>query len=217
MAIQKCTFYHPYFTPHSGKFVQENDPLVKEKVGRYKSLVSTQQVGGRTAKALFVRDFFGRSRHSGNPFSVIGLGRSMADMFIREAVRLAREEQWAQGTATNEKPSIHHVPSLNLIGGIQVVSDPFGDAAAAEDAVWRDWQQRYSLETVHHGVYTKFRVTNMLNSGQVTYVDFFIPELLAFLKHVNIYLLNTKYSDKQLTIEGHCTYMQTEDFESQFE
>ena len=205
------------FTPHSVKFVQENDPLVKEKVGRYKSLVSTQQAGGRTVKALFVRDFFGRSRHSGNLFSIIGLGRSMGDMFIREAVRLAREELWAQGSPRNEKPPIHHAPSLDLIGGIEVASDPFGAAAEAEDAVWRDWLQRYSLETLRHGIYTKYRVTNMLISGQITYVNFFIPEMLAFLKHINIHLLNTKYSDKQLTIKGHCTYIQTEDFESQFE
>jgi len=180
--------------------------------------VSTQKAGETTVRALFVRDFFGRSRHTDNPFSIIGLGRSYGDMLIREAVRLARVELWSENSPRNvERHGMLHAASLDLIGGIEVAADPFGAAAEAEDGVWRDWLQRYSLETVRHGVYTKYRVSNMLISGQVTYVDFFIPEMLAFLKHINIHLLNTKYPDKQLTIEGHCTYVQTADFESQFE
>ena len=197
--------------------MEEQQPRVREKLGRYKCLVSTQNAGETSVKALFIRDFFGRSRHSGNLFSIVGLGRSFGDMFIREAVRLARVELWAEKSPRNERQAMHHAASLELIGGIEVASDAFGAAAEAEDEAWRDWLHRYSLETFRHGVYTKYRVSNMLLSGQITYVDFFIPEMLVFLKHINIHLLNTKYPDKQLTIEGHCTYIQTEDFESQFE
>ena len=201
--------------PHSVEYIRENDPRVKETIGRYKALVSTQRESG-AVKALIIRDFFGRARHSGNLYSIIGLGRSMGDMCIREAIRLAREEQWARDLPGNEKPPNNHASSLRLIGGIKV-ADAFGEAAEAEEAVWQDWQLRYSMEMLHHGIYTKYRVSNLLNDGHVTYVDFFIPEMLAFLRHINIHLLNTKYSDKQLTIEGHCTYVQTDDFESQFE
>ena len=167
-------------------------------------------------KALFVRDFFGRARLPGNLYSIIGLGRSMGDMCIREAIRLAREEQWSRDLPGYEKTPDNHASSLRLIGGIKVV-EAFGEAAEAEEAVWHDWQLRYSMEMLHHGKYTKYRLSNMVNGGHVTYVDFFLPEMLAFLRHINIHLLNTKYPCKQLTVEGHCTYVQTADFESQFE
>ena len=195
----------------------DQQPRVRKRLGRYKSLVSKQVPGESLVTALFVRDFFGRSRHSGNLYSIVGLGRRFADMCVRECVRLARVEIWQAQSANNKAPPTRHAQTVELIGAIDVAADAFGPATETEDEAWRDWQRRYALETIRHGAFLKYRLSNILLSGAVTYVDFFVPEMLSFLKHVNIHLMNTRYPDKQLTIEGLCTYIPTDDFECQFE
>ena len=192
---------------------------MRERLGRYKSLVSKKsEVPGQSlVTALFIRDFFGRSRHEGNLYSIVGLGRRFADMCVRECVRLVWVEIWQAQSTNNKAPPTRHAQTLELIGAIEVAADAFGPATEAEDEQWQEWQKRYDIDIIRHGHFLKYRLSNILLSGAVTYVDFFVPEMLSFLKHVNIHLMNTRYPDKQLTIEGLFTYIPTVDFECQFE
>jgi hypothetical protein len=164
---------------------------------------SVNEEGKILTTGMVVRDFFGCHNES-MVYTTAGVANKFADAVIRKCVQHAKHALLMAPPQGGYK----HAGVLHDLAN--VIPDSDGSAreyGSANTAFSTDFDQNMSVEMNVKGHFAKIRILNVIKSGGATYVDFFLPEIVEFLKQINIHLLNTKYNVPLLTIDNKCTHV----------
>jgi hypothetical protein len=197
-----------YFDPHRKTAAETKEPAFIAKSGKFKYFLSRDTVneqGNVLTTGMVVRDFFG-CHNQAALYTTAGVASKHADAVIRKCVEHAKAALYLPAPLGGYK----HVGVLNDLANVAIFpnyDESIREYGSVNPALYTDFDHNMSVELNVKGHFAKIRILNVIESGGATYVDFFMPEIVEFLKQINIHLLNTKYNVPLLTIDNKCTHV----------